>query len=346
MSMNTAVARSEKPQLTAGGPVAALVPQSLEEAFRVAGAIAASGLAPAGLKTQEQIMVAIMAGAELGLAPFQALQSFAVVNGRPTLWGDGLVAVARAQGVKVKEWSEGDGDQIVAFCTVMRPETGEEVTRSFSVADAKKASLWAKAGPWQSYPKRMLQMRARAYALRDGCADMLRGFQIREEVEDYQPIRDVTPQKADLRSRLAARADHDEGFSAAHVSRETAFVDSATGEVIDTLDGDQIPEAFGGAETEDFPGDKPTVADLGLKTGAQLAAEKAEQEEPAFDPLAWAAEFNGDLESMDLEMIDAAIADPEARAKFGQLQAASPGSAEALDKAIMARRKALGWRAA
>lgn len=283
--MNTAVARSEKPQLTAGGPVAALVPQSLEEAFRVAGAIAASGLAPAGLKTQEQIMVAIMAGAELGLAPFQALQSFAVVNGRPTLWGDGLVAVARAQGVKVKEWSEGDGDQIVAFCTVMRPDTGEEVTRSFSVADAKKASLWAKAGPWQSYPKRMLQMRARAYALRDGCADMLRGFQVREEVEDYQPIRDVTPQKADLRSRLAARADHDEGFSAAHVSRETTFVDSATGEVIDPLDGDGILAEFTGeidlpspepqSQEDDFPGDKPVAAKTGPTLPERVEAFKA-----------------------------------------------------------------------
>lgn len=283
--MNTAVARSEKPQLTAGGPVAALVPQSLEEAFRVAGAIAASGLAPAGLKTQEQIMVAIMAGAELGLAPFQALQSFAVVNGRPTLWGDGLVAVARAQGVKVKEWSEGDGDEIVAFCTVMRPDTGEEVTRTFSVADAKRASLWAKAGPWQSYPKRMLQMRARAYALRDGCADMLRGFQVREEVEDYQPIRDVTPQKADLRSRLAARADHDEGFSAAHVSRETAFVDSETGEVIDPLDGDGIPAAFTGEvdppspepqpQADDFPGDRPVQTKSGPTLPERIAAFKA-----------------------------------------------------------------------
>jgi hypothetical protein len=81
--VTTNLPAERKPQLIAGAPVAALVPQTLEEAFRLATALAASGMAPRGIDKPEQIMVAIMAGAELGLAPFQALQSFAVVNGRP-----------------------------------------------------------------------------------------------------------------------------------------------------------------------------------------------------------------------------------------------------------------------
>jgi hypothetical protein len=43
-----------------------------------------------------------------------------------------------------------------------------------SVADAK-GRLWTRKGPWEHYPQRMLQMRARAFALRDGFADVLRG---------------------------------------------------------------------------------------------------------------------------------------------------------------------------
>jgi len=212
------------PTLAAGGSVSAIIPQSLEDAFRLSKAIALSGLAPRGMDKPEQITVAIIAGAELGLAPFQALQSFAVVNGRPTLWGDGLMAVARAQGIKAREWIEGEGDDLVAHCEVTRPDTAEVIARSFSVADAKKAQLWGKQGPWQSYPKRMLQMRARAWALRDGCADMLRGFQVREEVEDFSAtsiVRDVTPprQNTDLAARLAAPASASgvaptEGFAA------------------------------------------------------------------------------------------------------------------------------------
>lgn len=258
-----------RPQIVAGGQVAALIPQSLDEAFRVSQAIAASGLAPKGIDKPEQIMVAIMAGAELGLAPFQSLQSFAVVNGRPTLWGDGLLAVVRAQGVRVREWIEGDGDNMIAHCEAIRPDTGEEVARAFSVADAQKAGLWAKAGPWQQYPKRMLQMRARALALRDGCADMLRGMQIREEVEDYSHVRDVTPrQEPGLRARLEARKEApSEGFNASQAQGQPAAEhDPSTGEIIDA----EVEEQSSG---DDKPADLPEGLQRGsdIKTDAQWA---------------------------------------------------------------------------
>lgn len=249
-----------KPQIMAGGAIAALVPQSLDEAFRVSQAIASSGMAPKGMDRPEQIMVAIMAGAELGLAPFQSLQSFAVVNGRPTLWGDGLMAVARAQGIQARETLEGEGEKMVATCSVTRPDTGEVIERSFSVADAKKASLWGKAGPWQSYPRRMLQMRARAWALRDGCADMLRGFQVREEVEDYVPVRDVTQREApNLAARLSAPKEEDaptEGFNTVHGEAETV---------------EEAPETFGAEQVEaasdEAPADEADARDADFFPG-------------------------------------------------------------------------------
>ncbi len=171
--------------LRAGAGVQAIVPQSFEDAWRVATALAKSGMTPKGMEEPEKVLVVIMAGAELGMAPFQALQSFAMINGRPALWGDGMMAVARRFGVKVEETISGEGDDAVAQCQVTRPDTDEQVTRRFSVADAKSAGLWKKAGPWTQYPKRMLQMRARAWALRDGCADMLRGMKMAEEAQDY-----------------------------------------------------------------------------------------------------------------------------------------------------------------
>lgn len=251
-----------KPQIVAGAPVAALVPQNLEEAFRLAGAIAASGLAPRGLDKPEQIMVAIMAGAELGLAPFQSLQSFAVVNGRPTLWGDGLVAVVRAHGVRIKEWIDGEGDAMVAHCEVTRPDTGETIPGEFSVADAKKAGLWGKPGPWQQYPRRMLKARARAFALRDGCADMLRGIQVREEVEDYVEVRPAATAAAPtgMRARLEARQAVG-GFDAEHVAREldAAPAGAIDGEFTEATFSEEEAEAGAQAAQEAqedaFPGD-------------------------------------------------------------------------------------------
>lgn len=231
-----------KPPITAGAQVAALVPQTLDEAFRVSQAIAASGLAPRGLEKPEQIMVAIMAGAELGFAPFQSLQSFAVVNGRPTLWGDGLVALVRRNGCLIREWHDGE----TAFCEVTRPDTGERIVRSFSQADAVKAGLSGKTGPWQQYPQRMRAMRARAWAVRDGCADMLRGFQVAEEVADYVEVSAApAPRQTGLRARLEARnATTAEGFTAHHGQEGQASqnADPDTGEIIDAVVEDAEPE--------------------------------------------------------------------------------------------------------
>lgn len=188
----TAVA---KPQVSAGGQIAALVPQSLDDAFRLAKALAMSGdMVPKHFQGKpEMTMAAIVRGMEIGLAPMQALSNIAVINGRASVWGDALPAMMQRAGHHVDADVTGEGDKMVATATLTRGDSGKTVTRTFSVDDAKKAGLWGKAGPWQSYPKRMLLMRARTWAVRDGAADALMGLQVAEEVQDYQPIRDVTP---------------------------------------------------------------------------------------------------------------------------------------------------------
>jgi len=188
--ISTQVRERPAPMQT-GGAVGALVPQTLEEGFRLASAMAASGMTPRDIDTPEKVLVAIMAGAELGMKPFQAVQSFAIVNGRPSLWGDGLMALALTNGLDIEEWHEGEGDQMTAFCRVTRPDNGKVVTREYSVTDAKTAKLWGKTSmsgkpsPWVTQPKRMLQMRARSFAIRDAAADVLRGMPIKEEIEDF-----------------------------------------------------------------------------------------------------------------------------------------------------------------
>jgi hypothetical protein len=80
------------------------------------------------------------------------------------------------------------------------------VVGRFSVADARAASLWGKAGPWKQYPQRMLQMRARGFALRDDFADLLRGVMSAGEARDIpRGMPDVTPPAAtDVAAELAA----------------------------------------------------------------------------------------------------------------------------------------------
>jgi hypothetical protein len=160
----------------------------MEDAMRFGKMVADSEFAPKDFRGKPaSCVLAIQAGAEIGLSPMQALQSIAVVNGRPSVYGDAALAVAKASPVceYVTERIEGDGDAMVATCEAKRRGYPHPTVVRFTVSDAKKAGLWGKTGPWTQYPKRMLQMRARGFALRDAFPDALRGLVTAEEAQDY-----------------------------------------------------------------------------------------------------------------------------------------------------------------
>ena len=171
--------------------------QSFDDAWRFWQMVAKTDFAPKDFKNKpEACLLAGQHGAELGLGPMQSLQCIAVVNGRPTVWGDAALALVQSSPVceYVAEKVEGDGENMVAICTAKRRGYPEATAVRFSVADAKKAALWGKSGPWSQYPRRMLQLRARGFALRDAFPDVLKGLVTAEEAQDYptpEPARDT-----------------------------------------------------------------------------------------------------------------------------------------------------------
>jgi len=210
------------PALMGGGHVAAIVPQTFEETWRIAKAVFVGGLAPAALTGNKNgddavsaVAVAIMSGAELGLKPMVALRSFTVINGKPALYGDGLINVVRMSGkvAYLRTGCEDRNGEMVGWCEAKRSDTGEEKRVEFSQGDAIRAKLWetearvTKQGkngpytkdndsPWYKYPQRMLAWRAAGWCLRELFGDVLGGirdeFEAREVV-DQDEMRVVSP---------------------------------------------------------------------------------------------------------------------------------------------------------
>lgn len=159
-----------------------------DDAWGMALAIKAAKMAPTGMD-EHQILIAIQMGLEVGLPPMTALRNIAVINGRPTIWGDTLLALVERSG-KLEDMLEevtGEGDQMVATCTIKRKGRPTPIVRTFSATEAIKAGLWSK-DIWKKYSRRMLAMRARAFAIRDAFPDALGGFLLREEAEDHTPL--------------------------------------------------------------------------------------------------------------------------------------------------------------
>jgi hypothetical protein len=169
---------------------------TFDDAFRFAKMVAASEFAPKDFRGKpESCLLAIQHGSEVGLSPMQSLQSIAVINGRPTIWGDAALALVQSSPVceYVREYVEGEGDNLTAVCECKRKGYPAPTVSRFSMADAKRAGLAGKSGPWSQYPARMLALRARGFALRNAFADALRGLITAEEAQDY-PTATQTPE--------------------------------------------------------------------------------------------------------------------------------------------------------
>ena len=159
-----------------------LSPRNFEQALTFSNYLADSDMVPKDFKGKPgNCLIAMQWGAELGLKPLQALQNLAVINGRPALWGDAVIALVRSS--PLCEFVIETDDGHAATCRVKRRGEPEQ-SRTFSIDDAKQAGLLGKQGPWAQYPKRMRQMRARAFALRDVFPDVLRGLPVAEEIMD------------------------------------------------------------------------------------------------------------------------------------------------------------------
>lgn len=185
--------------LEAGAEVSPLIPRNVEEVGRVADAIMAAGMVPSSFENSEskvtkaKIMVAIMKGLEVGFGPITALSTICIINNKPSIYGDGAVALCDRSGSVewVRQYYKGTEpeDDWTAFYEIKRRGHEQPYVGHFSVKDAKRARLWnnPRRQVWCDYPQRMLLARARAYALREGFADFLMGLAIAEEQQDITP---------------------------------------------------------------------------------------------------------------------------------------------------------------
>jgi hypothetical protein len=222
-----------------GEPTFSLSPRNLAEAMEFAKIIAQSDMVPKDYVNKPgNVLVAVQTGAELGLKPMQSLQGISVINGRPSIWGDAM----RALVISHPEFEDLHEDKQDTQCTVTLKRRGRSaVVTTFTMEDAKKAGLAGKSGPWQTAPKRMLQMRAFAFAARDLFADALKGIKSTEELRDYpaeeRVERDITPAPGAAAVAAPARAE-------LPVCTEEKFAENAAAWRDMVLSGKKTPAAL------------------------------------------------------------------------------------------------------
>jgi hypothetical protein len=216
-----------------------LTPRTFEEAFRFANLMAESDLLPKEFHGKPaNVLVAVQLGMELGVSPMQALQNIYVVNGRPALYGDLLPAIVFNSGLM--ESIHEEGDETTATCTVKR-KGHEPISRTFTWKDAERAKIVERNPTYKAYPKRMLQMRARSWAIRDMFPDVLKGVAVKEELDDS------------IETTATREPEHKPIGLPQPAKKETVDADQHRGASVATSPGND------GSEKKDVaPGDSPS----------------------------------------------------------------------------------------
>lgn len=155
-----------------------------------------SGFLPKSINTPEKAIAIIITGQELGLGPMQALRSIHIIEGKPTMGAELMMALAlkRVPGgyLKIVECTNEQ-------CVVRAGRSkGDTTDYTFTIADAKRAGLLGKSN-WKNYPRAMLRSRVISEAVKAVFPDAMIGAYTADELgqettaEDGGPLVETTP---------------------------------------------------------------------------------------------------------------------------------------------------------
>lgn len=183
-------------------------PRSLDEAKEMATALAGSRLLPLEINKAPDILAAIMAGAELGLAPMQSLRAIVIIKGKPTLAADAMGALVKSKADICEYLVLKESSAKVARYETKRRGDPTPTTMAFSIEEAAQAGLTG-GESWRKYTAAMLRARALSAICRAVYPDLLLGVYDPDELGGETPtlerVTPTTPQnEADMVKALKA----------------------------------------------------------------------------------------------------------------------------------------------
>jgi hypothetical protein len=165
------------------GTPGTLVPRTLAEAQIFAQTVAHSSLIPSALRERApDILVILLAGAELGIAPMASLRAFHVIEGVPRLSADGLASIVTAS--PLCEYFEPILDQCSSTKSVWRTKRRgrPEQINTWTIEQAQVAQL-ANGKNWIKHPRAMLHARCKAELARLVYPEIAAGMITAEELD-------------------------------------------------------------------------------------------------------------------------------------------------------------------
>ncbi len=155
---------------------------SISEISQMASAVAKSNLF--GVKTPDQALALMLLAQAEGLHPMVAARDYHIIEGRPSMKADAMLARFQLAGGKVR-WASLTDTKVVGEFT---HESGGSATIEWDMDRAKVAGLGGK-GNWLKYPRQMLRARVISEGIRTVYPACVVGVYTPEEVQDFEQPR-------------------------------------------------------------------------------------------------------------------------------------------------------------
>lgn len=173
---------------------------SVSDVEKMAHAVASSGLF--GITKPEQAMSLMLIAQAEGTHPALAARDYHIIQGKPALKADAMLARFQQAGGRV-DWQELTDNRV---CATFTHPAGGSATIDWDMARAKSAQLGGK-DMWRKFPRQMLRARVISEGIRTVFPGVVIGVYTPEEVQDFddkpRPMQDVTPPPAAARDDLA-----------------------------------------------------------------------------------------------------------------------------------------------
>ncbi len=191
-------------------------PLTVEQVTALSRDLAKSTLLPAELRGKEaNVMFAVMTGAELGLSPMASIRGIHVIDGKPTLAADTMLAVVINSGAaEYFELVESTAKQ--ATYRTKRAGAKAEVVYTYTFEDARAAKLLKPNSGWEKHPKNMLRARCISMLARIVYPDILAGLYAPEEFqvagnENVADAEFIQSGDVGIKSGIAIEAEYESG---------------------------------------------------------------------------------------------------------------------------------------
>ena len=161
---------------TTENTITVITPRTFDEAKAMSTTLSKASILPAALRGKEaDVLMTVMAGAELGLGPVQSIRSIHIIDGKPSLSAD-LIAALCLRNRDVCEYLQPvESSAKVATYEAKRRGAPAPFRLSFTIDEAKAAGLTGK-GNWAKYPAAMLRARCISAICRAVFPDLVGGL--------------------------------------------------------------------------------------------------------------------------------------------------------------------------